>query len=317
MNYFLGIDAGGTKTEFLLGNDEQHLARVRVGSIKRMRVSAEEARDNLTKALSELQQLSGVSPSAICHTCIGAAGNTVPLVTDWLRQAFSELVGGQLIITNDVEIALDAVFHGGRGLLALAGTGANFTARTSTGQIFRSGGWGPALDDTGSGYWLGSMGLRACFQAINQRRSTAMFQAALEHWNLNSIEEMVDYANRQPAPDFSKLAPLFVVCAEQGDADAQALMLQAGQLLAQQAIQLIAVMTEAEAPAPFDLPAVACIGSVLVKARPVREAFERTLQERFPGIHIFKEPADAAAGALWRARNAHTLATNANACSAA
>ena len=302
MSYFLGVDAGGTKTEFLLGNDEQQLARTCVGSIKRMRVSAEEARANLCQALSELEQQSGVAPSAIAHTCIGAAGSTVALVTDWLRAAFGELVGGGLTITNDVEIALDGVFHGGRGLLVLAGTGSNYAARTRSGEILRTGGWGPALGDEGSGYWIGVTGLRFCFQALNERRTTTMLDAALQHWNLQAIPDLVAYAHRQPAPDFSQLAPLFVACAEHGDPLAGTLMQQAGQQLARQTLLLMEQMLEAEGAQAGPPPAVACIGSVLVKARPVREAFEQTLHAHDSAIHVVQEAADAAAGALWRAR---------------
>src|SRR6516165_6925922 len=121
MSYFLGVDAGGTKTDFLLGDESRQLARVRVGSIKRMRVSAESAEENLRAAIDEIKHQCGVTPNRVQHTCIGAAGNTVPLVSDWLREAFSRLVGGALTIVNDVEIALDAAFHGGRGVLVLAG----------------------------------------------------------------------------------------------------------------------------------------------------------------------------------------------------
>ena len=129
MAYFLGVDAGGTKTEFALGDERRELARVRVGSIKRMRVSAEEAEANLLEALRQLTGLSGVPMKSIAHARIGAAGNTVPLVADWLREAFARHVGCELSLVNDVEIALDAAFHGGRGILVLAGTGSNEIGR--------------------------------------------------------------------------------------------------------------------------------------------------------------------------------------------
>jgi N-acetylglucosamine kinase-like BadF-type ATPase len=302
MNYFLGVDAGGTKTEFVLGDAERELARAVVGSIKRMRVSADIAQASLCQALAELERQTGVPARTITHSCIGAAGNSNPLVADWLRAAFAELVGGQLTLVNDAEIALDDAFHGGRGVLALAGTGAIFAARTRTGDLLRAGGWGPALDDEGSGYWIGMMGLRRCFQAINERRSSALYQAAMEHWNLHSRDELVAYANRQPAPDFPQLAPLFVACAELGDAEASALMRDGGERLAHQTILLIEQMQEAEAPEVCPPPAVACMGSVLVHAKPLRSAFVQALQLYNPAIQVLAEPADAAAGALRRAR---------------
>ncbi len=39
-------------------------------------------------------------------------------------------MSGELILLGDVEIALDAAFHGGAGVLVLAGTGSNVAGRT-------------------------------------------------------------------------------------------------------------------------------------------------------------------------------------------
>ena len=88
MPYFLAVDAGGTKTDYMLADESRPLARVRGGSIKRMRVDAASASANLDAALQELSALSGVSMQEITAACIGTAGETVPLVTTWLRKAF-------------------------------------------------------------------------------------------------------------------------------------------------------------------------------------------------------------------------------------
>ncbi len=75
--FFLGVDAGGTKTDYLLADETHELARVRTGTIKRMRANAETATANLEQALAELTARTGVSMQAITRTCIGAAGETV------------------------------------------------------------------------------------------------------------------------------------------------------------------------------------------------------------------------------------------------
>ena len=68
----------------VLADDEQQLARVRSGSIKRLRVDAATAAANLDQALAELTVISGIDMDAITRTCIGTAGESVPLVADWL-----------------------------------------------------------------------------------------------------------------------------------------------------------------------------------------------------------------------------------------
>jgi glucosamine kinase len=303
MNYFLGVDAGGTKAVFVLGDETRELARVRVGTIKRMKADPATAEANLQEGLRRIQAASGVAPQSITRCCIGTAGETVALVTDWLRNAFARFVGGDLIIVGDVEIALDSVFSGKRGVLVLAGTGSNVAGRASTGPIVRAGGWGPALADQGSGHFLGLEGLRRGFLAIDQQRPTVLLQRAMEFWKLNSLAELIEVANSNPAPEYSRLAPLVIAAAESGDAVAQEVAEQGGRDLASLAGLVIERIRGLEsADAEFLSPAVAVAGSILEHALPVRRALNSSLQSRYPGIVTLSAPADPPAGALWRAR---------------
>src|SRR5579872_1598714 len=86
MEYFLGVDAGGTKTVFVLGDATRELARVRTGTIKRMKADAETAERNLQEGLRGLTDATGIAPESIAGCCIGTAGETVALVTNWLRE---------------------------------------------------------------------------------------------------------------------------------------------------------------------------------------------------------------------------------------
>jgi N-acetylglucosamine kinase-like BadF-type ATPase len=303
MAYFLGVDSGGTKAEFVLGDEARELARVRTGSIKRLKVDASTAEANLRKALQQLQSATGISPRQVRRCCIGTAGETVPLVVEWMREAFGQHVAGELIITGDVDVALDSVFFGGRGVLVLAGTGSNVAGRAATGAIVTAGGWGPALADQGSGHFIGLEALRRGFLAIDQRRSTSLLDRARTFWNLASLEDLVEFANMNPAPDFSRLAPLVVEAAEQGDAVAHEVLEQGGADLAMLAGHVIEHLRAVEAAgAPYAVPAVAMAGSVLEHVAPVRQALIRELRQKYPGITIHEAPADPPAGALWTAR---------------
>jgi N-acetylglucosamine kinase-like BadF-type ATPase len=63
--FYLALDVGGTKTEYVLADETHELARVRGGTIKRMRTDADTASQNLDKALAELTELTGVSMNSI------------------------------------------------------------------------------------------------------------------------------------------------------------------------------------------------------------------------------------------------------------
>ncbi|HET6170566.1 MAG TPA: BadF/BadG/BcrA/BcrD ATPase family protein [Terracidiphilus sp.] len=308
MPYFLGVDAGGTKSEFLLGDETAVLARVRTGTIKRMKASEETTEANLVDALHRLTAATGVSMQSIARCCIGTAGNTVPLVVDWLRDAFGRHVGGELILLGDVEIALDAAFFGKRGVLILAGTGSNVAGRGASGVVLTTGGWGPALADQGSGQFIGLEGLRRGFLAIDQQRPTRLLDVAQAHWNLASLRDLIAFGNANPAPNFSTLAPLVVECAEQGDVVAREVLERGGQDLAYLAGLLIDRIRNME-PNPqdnFELPAVAIAGSILERVALVRESMRANLRQRYPGIVFLETAADPPDGALWIARNRDT-----------
>ena len=102
MAYFLAIDAGGTKTDYLLAGEDRVLARARSGTIKRMRTDSGTATANLESGLRQLVADSGIPMSDVASTCVGTAGNTVPLVTDFLRAELGARVGGELLVLGDV-----------------------------------------------------------------------------------------------------------------------------------------------------------------------------------------------------------------------
>ena len=61
MNVVLGIDGGGTRTRASIVAGEQVLAHVEGGSIKRLRVGAEVAENNLRALLKEVYAQAGVT----------------------------------------------------------------------------------------------------------------------------------------------------------------------------------------------------------------------------------------------------------------
>src|SRR4051794_4262110 len=233
MAYYLAVDAGGTKTEFLLVEEDRELGRAVTGTIKRVNADAETAAGNLRDALAELERTTGVPMTNVTRTCLGTSGNTVPLVTDWLRERFQKHVSGPLLLVGDVEIALDAAFFGGRGVLALAGTGSNVAARAGNGEIMTAGGWGPILADQGAGHWIGIEGLRRGFLARDEGRPTGLLEAARRLWTLPTVDALVEFANTQPPPRYgSQLARDVVALSEAGDAIAQEILEQGGRDLA-------------------------------------------------------------------------------------
>jgi glucosamine kinase len=309
MSYFLGIDAGATKTQCALARDADVMARVQGGSIKITRVGEEAAQKNLEEMLSALAIQSGVQLQSVTGTCVGLSGNAIAGVADWVRTALAARVGGPIVIRGDEEIALDAAFHGGRGILVIAGTGSHIVGRTCTGEIFRTGGWGPVLSDQGAGSRIGLLAVRAIFHSIDADEETSLLPAVHAAWGTRTLDEMIEFGNRMPGPDFSQLAPIVAECADNGDPAARRVLQQSGKEIAD--LLLLAMRKglaleardghgkSAEQSASWT---IAFTGSVVEKISVLRESMIAAVLCEPPSVKFLPQATDPLLGALWRVR---------------
>jgi glucosamine kinase len=303
MSFFLAIDAGGTKTRCLLADETRVLGRAVTGSVKLMRVGEAEASSRLRTMLADVSRTADVSLADITQTCIGIAGYTIEAVREWAEREIAQVVGGELLLSGDEEIAFDGAFRGGPGILVVAGTGNNVMGRASDGAIYTAGGWGPMLGDEGSGFWIAQEALRTGFWARDRGIATNLLTQIGDFWKLKTIGEIVEMANARPGPDFPALTPIVVKCAEAGDELAIAVLERAGVELAE-LIALVALkMNES---GPQDEIKVAYIGGVLEHIGIVRESMIATLKSSSPNVTVLDGAVDALEGALWRARHINT-----------
>jgi glucosamine kinase len=272
-----------------------------------MRVGEPEATARLRKMLSEVSMASGVGLREVTRTCIGLAGFTIAAVREWATREIGAVVGGEILLCGDEEIALDGAFSGGPGILIIAGTGSNFVGRTSDGTKYNAGGWGPALGDEGSGFWIGQEALRAGFWAKDRGVETILLDEIGAYWGTDSLGEIVEKANERPGPDFAALAPLVAKCAEAGDELAQAVLARAGEELAEQVALVALKMSES---GPQDEIGVAYTGGVIEHIAPVRQSLITALKHSTPQATLMEGAADSLKGALWRARNKALAPTN-------
>ena len=301
MGLYLAIDAGGTKTVCCVADETRELARVSCGTVKLMRVSEAEATDRLTGLVTEAAAVAGISLADITRTCMGLAGLTIAAVRAWAEKTLGKLVGGELVLCGDEVIALDAAFEGGKGILVIAGTGSNIVGRAADGTMYTVGGWGPALGDEGSGFWIGHEGVKAVFWGLDRGVPTTMLKAVQEAWNVDTIGDVVAAANVRPGPDFAALAPVVAWCAEEGDELARAVLERAGDDLADQVALVRLKMEESGDPGTVG---VAFVGSVLDRIATVRSAMVKSLAENGVNVTVKESAEDSLDGALWRARNA-------------
>jgi N-acetylglucosamine kinase-like BadF-type ATPase len=310
MAYFLGFDGGGTKTECSLARDEMIVARASSGTIKLMRTSSEQAEKNLDELLQSIVAQTCLDLQTISCTCVGIAGNSIPRIGEFVRQSLHARIGGQVLLAGDQEIALDAAFHGGAGVMVIAGTGSNLIARSTSGKLIYIGGWGPAVADEGSGNWIGKQAVRSIFEAFDYGEKTLLHAKVLSAWNLpEEMGALIDRANESPGPDFSRLTPIVVECARMGDSYASRILQRAGEDLGRYAALAIRRSLDlgqgsGAASERSEFPEVAFSGSVLRCIPEVRDRMAAVIRREFPAARVHLEAVDPVEGALWRAREA-------------
>jgi len=298
MAYFVGIDSGGTKTECWLGDESRVLARGVCGSIKHGRVNEGMAAARLRKLLAEAAAAAGVGLGEVTGTCVGMAGYSIPEAREWMARRVGEMVGGKVLVCGDDEIALEAAFRGGPGILAIGGTGAVVLGRAADGTRFKAGGWGPMIGDEGSGFWIGREAVRKAFRALDEGADSGLLEAIRLAWGAADVGEVIGMANARPGPDFAGLTRAVVGCADAGDPLAQRLLWKAGNELAK---QVAAVWNKMRAHGEV-AATVAYTGSVVEKIERVRARLRERVEQECPGVRFADEGVNAMEGAMWKAR---------------
>lgn len=293
----LGIDGGGTRTRASLAQEGCVLAFAEAGSIKRLRVGAAVAEENLRALLAEVYKQAGVAN--VGAACVGMASSTMPGIREWLTDVLADFKVERSEVVGDEVIALDAAFRGGAGILQIAGTGTNCIGRAPDGRRETCGGWSSRLGDEGSGYWIGLHAVRRALAAHDREEPTRILDVVGKIWGAATLDELVNIGDSTPGPDFAALAPAVSGLAEEGDAVALGVLQKAAADLAE-SVLLVRDKLRRKHQLTEEVP-LAWIGSILGKVGIVREGFYARLRDAAPGMPILDGEVNAIEGALWRA----------------
>lgn len=297
MAFYLGIDGGGTKTECVVGDETRLLAQSVGSTVKIKKVGEDAAGQAIEATIMQACAQAGVLPRDLSQTCIGLAGSSIPEVSDWAYAVLSQLVGGEVTVVNDTLIAHQAAFHGGPGVLVIAGTGSNVLGINDRGDTARAGGWGPIISDEGSGFWIGRTAVAKAMRSYDCGNSNALLNAIMRAWKLHSREEVVSMANSNPPPDFACLLPAILRCAESGDGLAREILTLSAAELAQ--LARIVIRRLWPGPAPIS---IAVTGGVFAHSSEIGQMFANSLRAERPDATINLDPVHPVMGALSMAR---------------
>jgi N-acetylglucosamine kinase-like BadF-type ATPase len=264
-------------------------------------------RESLHQAIREACANAKIDPRQIDRACIGAAGAGRQEVADVLRKIVAEVINGEIDVVGDMEIAMEAAFGAGPGVIVIAGTGSIAYGRNAQGTTARVGGWGFAISDEGSAHWIGRAAVANLFREVDQDEQSAqravedssLFRELKAVWSLHSLEAFVRTANSHP--DFAALLPAILAAADAGNVSAQPVLEQAGAELSRLASTVIRkLFFQPDASSTF--VKLAMVGGVFRHSARVRESFRDAIRKHAPHAEVNEDVVEPVAGALEMAR---------------
>jgi glucosamine kinase len=311
--YYLGIDGGGTKTTCAVGDDSHLIATATAGPSNIVRVGEAQARESLQQSVRQACAAAGITPEQVSYTCVGGSGAARPELAAIVRDSLAEILATPIEVVGDMQIALDAAFDTGLGVLVIAGTGSIAYGRDEQGRTARAGGWGFAIGDEGSAHWIGRAAVSAVLRASDPRdgssasdslRESSLSAALLKTWGVTSLIDLARAANSIPPPDF---AALFPPVAGSQDELATQVLTSAGRELANVAAVVIRHLFAKGHAASVP---VAMTGGVFRHAALVRQVFYNELLRLDPRAEVNPQVVEPVEGALRMARRAAKCGTD-------
>lgn len=305
MRFFLGVDGGQSSTTALIGNPDGRVLGVGAGGPCNHAGQAE-GRERfssaVTKSVGDACAQAGLAADQVEFeaACFGVSGGP----EDKIAIIHSLLRIRHLIATTDALIALSGATAGRPGIITIAGTGSIAYGRNAAGRAARVGGWGYIFGDEGSGFDITRQALRAALRSEEGwGPSTALRDVLLEATGSQSANEVLHrfYSDEWPRSRAATLARLVDRAAEDGDAVARDIMLNAAQQLAS-----LAASVRQQLWTPGEEVPVVYIGGAF-RSRLLLDRY-RMLVELEPGNRCGLPVYGPAAGALIEAYRAAGLA---------
>lgn len=294
MDYFIGIDGGGTKTIGLLGNEDgEVLWSMKGGPTNYHSVGYQQTEEELSRILIGLTLNKGIGMDHIKGLCMGAAG--VDSKVDELRiHELIRKIGFQhnVWIYNDGITALVGANDGRKGGVLISGTGSIAWGIDSKGHIHRVGGWGHLIDDVGSGYFMGCLALKAVMESHDGRRKdTLIWRNISSNFNIGSHEDLIAFIYNQQINKqvIASIAPLVLVLYGEDEEADKIIETSVRELL-----KMVKVLMEKIGDDPMEL---ALGGSIFTKSDIVMKLLSHEINKTYPKVNVhlpYKNPAEGA-----------------------
>jgi N-acetylglucosamine kinase-like BadF-type ATPase len=288
---FLGVDGGGSKTAFVL-IDEQGavLATHHEGPAYYPEIGLDALQALLARGIAATLAVGAVAPAALTHAFLGlpAYGEDSRLLARLDAMATPLLDRSQFRCGNDMICGWAGALACSDGINVISGTG-SIAYGQYAGRQARAGGWGELFSDEGSAYWIARAGLNLFSRMSDGRLPRGPLHALVRaHFRLGDDLDLcaaIYGADQSWRSRLAQLARLVAQAAAAGDARAAGVFASAAEELA-----AIVAATRSALAVPPDAPLpVSWSGGMFGQADLLLEPMKRALAAQGPR-YVFVAP---------------------------
>ncbi|MFT6178836.1 MAG: N-acetylmuramic acid 6-phosphate etherase [Paracoccaceae bacterium] len=273
-NYILGIEGGGTKTEWVLLqiSPDGQSTLLDKGRLPGANYQLIKKRD--------LETLLRSLPAQAAHVGIFLAGcATIAEAHELATLAAPIWPAAEIATGGDLESGFASAFGDQDGIIVISGTGSSVHGRRN-GKIEKAGGWGQLLGDRGSGFDIAVHGLRHCLRMHDvENRAHPLAESFLRELDLNSLNDLVLWAQEADKPTIARLAPLVFEAAEVPGSKIDIILDVCARRLAEYAGAVAGRLD-------FKHPPVRLLGSVFAQQPKYVDLFKKHLARHTPNAAV-------------------------------
>ncbi len=221
IKYLLGIDGGGTKTEFLLTDlNEKEIRRLFLGPSNPVNIGIENTKELLRQGITEICEGFDLAEiSVFAGLAGGGTGNLKVEVNNFL----GELGFGAYLNGRDTDSVLKIALKDEDGVAMIMGTGI-IAFSSCGGELHRVGGRGYLVDKGGCGFNFGSDALTSSFEFLDGRGGSEIIFKLVEEKLGQSLDSSAPAIYAGGATFVASLAPVIFEAYKQGDDEARRIL---------------------------------------------------------------------------------------------
>ena len=289
MNYIIGVDGGGTKTEAVAYDLEGNVLKTSLKGFANLLNNKEEALKNIHDSIKEITDEYGVENLKGLY--LGIAGSESGDNAKLIKEVANKFYKDSLVM-NDGELALKAMLEGEDGILTIAGTG-SISFGVNGDKSVRCGGWGHLLGDEGSAYKISIEAIkRMIFENDNNLEKSELTKKVMEYLKIESIDQVIPFVYSSTKDEVAKLAVVVSILAEDGDEICISIMEKEG-------LELAKTTENTYKKLGFEKCSIGLVGGVIRKSKVVRNVFEKYLNENINVVSYIDTQVSAAKGAYY------------------